>query len=310
MSTDLIPANTASVMPYDQIEKLAQKIATSKMFGIQNSDQAIVLMMICQADGLNPIEAVRRYHVLNGRPTMRADAMLASYQAKGGTVEWTERTNEAVSATFTHPSSGAVPVRWTMEDAKRAGLLSNPTWQKYPRQMLTARVISEGIRTSLPGVVAGIYTPEEVKDIVFAEQIEANVREVREVQPVRPSLPAAPSPKDAEVGQVGQVGQVVGQPVNTWGAVRGDLWDEAKRHFPDLVMGEVGTLVRNILKVLGQPIKDSDKLQLSNHETALHALRHQAELLRRNGILPALDEEDNSLPLGDLSDVLESEVTE
>jgi hypothetical protein len=47
---------------------------------------------------------------------------------------------------------------------KAAGLTGKQTWKQYPRQMLRARVISEGIRTVYPGVAVGIYTPEEVND--------------------------------------------------------------------------------------------------------------------------------------------------
>ena len=38
-------------------------------------------------------------------------------------------------------------------------------WQQYPRAMLRARLLSEGIRTVFPEVVCGVYTPEEVMDI-------------------------------------------------------------------------------------------------------------------------------------------------
>jgi uncharacterized protein YbbK (DUF523 family) len=43
-------------------------------------------------------------------------------------------------------------------------------WKKYPRQMLRSRVVSEGVRTVCPGATSGMYVPEEVQDIVHAEQ--------------------------------------------------------------------------------------------------------------------------------------------
>ena len=36
-------------------------------------------------------------------------------------------------------------------------------YKKFPRQMLRARVISEGVRAVYPGVLQGMYTPEEVQ---------------------------------------------------------------------------------------------------------------------------------------------------
>jgi len=66
---------------------------------------------------------------------------------------------------FTAPGlDGSVTVKWTMEDAKRAGLGNKDTWRSYPRQMLRARCVSEGIRMAMPGVVVGLYAPEEVAD--------------------------------------------------------------------------------------------------------------------------------------------------
>ena len=147
-----------------EMTQLAKAVATSKLFGMQTPEQALVLMALCRSEGKDPIQAVRQYHIINGKPSMRADAMLGEFQARGGKVQWGERTNTAVSGTFSHPSGGELTVTWTLKDAQEAGLTGNPTWKKFPRQMLTARVISEAIRTVLPGVVAGIYAPEEVMD--------------------------------------------------------------------------------------------------------------------------------------------------
>jgi hypothetical protein len=90
--------------------------------------------------------------------------MLARFQQAGGKVEWTSYTDERVAAKFSHPQGGSIEVDWTMARAKTAGLGVKDVWKAYPRQMLRARVISEGVRTVYPGVAIGIYTPEEVQD--------------------------------------------------------------------------------------------------------------------------------------------------
>jgi hypothetical protein len=51
-----------------------------------------------------------------------------------------------------------------MEMAHRLGFTKKENWRNYPRAMLRARCISEGIRTVFPACVAGVYTPEEVQD--------------------------------------------------------------------------------------------------------------------------------------------------
>ncbi len=54
---------------------------------------------------------------------------------------------------------------WTMERAKAAGLTGKDNWRNYPRQMLKARCISEGVRAVFPGACSGIYSVEEVQDM-------------------------------------------------------------------------------------------------------------------------------------------------
>lgn len=172
-----------ALVPVDQIERMAVSVARSGLFGVKTPDQAMALMLIAQAEGLHPAIAARDYHVINGRPALRADAMLARFQAAGGRVEWGEYTDTKVVGKFSHPSGGSVEIAWTVKMAQDAGLTRNPTWKSYPRQMLRSRCISEGIRTVFPGVVVGTYTPEEVQDM--------DVPQAPRQAPQRPE-PAAP----------------------------------------------------------------------------------------------------------------------
>jgi hypothetical protein len=170
------------LIPFDQLAMMAEVIADSKCFGIQNAKQALALGILCQAEGRHIGEVGRDYHIISGKPTLKSEAMLARFQAAGGKVEWHEYTVESVSGTFTHPQAGSLKVTWTIQDAKRAGLLSNPTWQKYPRQMLRNRVTAEGIRSTYPGVLSGCYTPEEIADLNLPVVVET-------VQPIQIEAP-------------------------------------------------------------------------------------------------------------------------
>lgn len=152
------------LIPFDQTKLMAQAIAESKLFGIQTPAQALALGLLCQAEGRHPAEAARDYHIIGGKPSLKSEAMLARFQQAGGKVEWHEYTHESVSGTFSHPQGGTLKVSWTIKDAERAGLTGNPTWKKFPRQMLKARCISEAVRGIYPGVLSGLYAPEEVQE--------------------------------------------------------------------------------------------------------------------------------------------------
>jgi hypothetical protein len=143
---------------------LAEAFAKSKLFGCETKEQALSLMALCEAQGLHPANAVQEYHIIQGRPSLKADAMLTRFQRSGGRVNFTTYTDEKVEATFEHPQGGTLTVAWDMTRAKKAELGGKGMWLKYPRQMLRSRVISEGVRSLFPGVLGGMYTPEEVVD--------------------------------------------------------------------------------------------------------------------------------------------------
>ena len=185
--TDLVKFQPVAI-PYQEMEKMATVIANSGLFGVKNPVQALALMLVAASEGLHPATAARDYHVIQGRPALKADAMLAKFQAAGGKVEWHEYGATSCKATFSHPQGGKVTIEWTFEMAKAAGLTGKEVWKQYPRAMLRARVISEGIRTVYPAVLCGMYAPEEVRDMVDVE----GTAEVSGPDYPQPSTPPEP----------------------------------------------------------------------------------------------------------------------
>lgn len=157
---------TTALISYTDMQRMAKTAADSKMFGVKTPDEALAIMLVAHAEGIHPMTAMRDYHVISGRPSLKADTMLARFQQSGGSVEWHSNTDTKAEATFTHPKGGSLRLDWTIERAKAAGLAGRDTWKAYPRAMLKARLISEGIRTVYPGVLIGAYTPEEISDII------------------------------------------------------------------------------------------------------------------------------------------------
>ena len=189
-------------MSIQEISQVAKSVAASRLFpGIENEQAAFTLMMLCQAEGLHPMAAMRRYHIIQGRPSMRADAMQAEYQRQGGVIRWGTSDAQLCEATFFHPVHAPDPgVRISMSfaEAQNAGLTGNPTWKKFPAAMLRARVISQGVRMVLPGVVVGIYSDAEVEDMVYQDRHDQVVEVAAGGPPVdvETSPPAGPRKTD------------------------------------------------------------------------------------------------------------------
>tara|TARA_R110000868_G_scaffold117406_1_gene311895 strand:- start:622 stop:1440 length:819 start_codon:yes stop_codon:yes gene_type:complete len=157
-------ANEITITPVADLERMAKSIVASKLFGVDNVDKAIALMCIAQAEGLHPATAAMDYDIIQNKPAKKPQAMLRDYLRNNGKVEWHEHTDKLVSATFSHPAGGSIKIDWDLDRAKAAGLAGKDNWKKYPRQMLRARVISEGVRATFPGATGGMYSTEEVQD--------------------------------------------------------------------------------------------------------------------------------------------------
>lgn len=176
-------SNEIAVVPFEQQLTLATAFAKSGLFGVKTEDQALALMAVAQAYGLHPARAATEYHIINGRPSLKADALQARFQAAGGSIKWLELSDKIARAEFSHPQGGTIEIEWTMEMAQSAGLpQKNPTWKSYPRAMLRSRVISEGVRTVYPGVTQGMYTPEEVQDMPSQPQPRQRVKEMGDIE--------------------------------------------------------------------------------------------------------------------------------
>lgn len=215
---------STALMAVDDVKKLASALVASKLFAVKNVDEAFTMMMICMAEGCHPMQAMQRYHIVQGRPAKTANAMLADYQKSGGKTRWIERTETACEAEFTSPGLAApLRVRWTMEQAHAAGLTSKANWKAYPRHMLSARVISEGV--SLADASARtMVTPEELDDVGGDTLTQMESRAAVAVGGIAPSTysPEEISESDGEI--IESTSAPVGDDVEcwTWARTRGE----------------------------------------------------------------------------------------
>lgn len=193
------------MVPLEQIGMMAKAVSDSGLFGIKSEAAAFSLMCIAQADGIPPIKAAVQYHIIDGKPSLKSEAMLARFQASGGSIRWKERTPQRCTLWLEHPKAGEIEVTWDIERAKAAGLAGRTTWKAYPAQMMSARCISEGIRALYPACVGGFYTPEEVRD--FDAPPPAQPESPKPAQAAKDAMPkpkaAKTAPQEAEIVEDG-----------------------------------------------------------------------------------------------------------
>ncbi len=111
-------SSKTQVNKFESIQAMAKTVVKSKLFGAMNEEQALALMLICDAEQMHPMKAVQRYHIIQGKPALRSDALMADFIKRGGKVEWEERSNTKASATFySKGCPNGLHVEWTMQDA-------------------------------------------------------------------------------------------------------------------------------------------------------------------------------------------------
>jgi len=154
-----------SLVTVQDMGVMADAIVRSKFYGFQTKDQVIAVMLVAQAENKHPATVMQEYDIIQGRPALKSQAILARFQQAGGKVQWQEIGAKRCIGTFTHESGGSITVEWTIEMAKEAGIYKmNSAWTKYPEDMLRARVISRAIRSIYPACILGQYSSEEVLD--------------------------------------------------------------------------------------------------------------------------------------------------
>ena len=195
----------SNLVTFQDMDQMAGAIAASGLFGMKDKNSVLALMAVAQAEGLHPATAARDFHIIQGRPALKVDAMLARFQNAGGKVDWKDYTDEKVTGVFSHPNGGELAVTWTIEQASKIGLVKPGSgWQKFPRAMLRSRCISEGIRSVFPGSVQGFYSVEEVSDfeppktkdmgsiVVDPGTGEVDLMTIKEDVPTKDSTPDIP----------------------------------------------------------------------------------------------------------------------
>lgn len=117
--------------------------------------------------GLKPLQAIQNIAVINGRPAIWGDAVIAVVRGSSA-CEYVIETQTATEATCRVKRRGEPEqVRtFSMDDAKRAGLIGKQgPWSQYPRRMMQMRARAFALRDVFPDVLRGLPVAEEAMDI-------------------------------------------------------------------------------------------------------------------------------------------------
>lgn len=208
--TTTAPGWSAALAPTTTEEawKVAQALAKSafvpKAFANNPSDILIAAAMGARL-GLDVFSALQSLAVVNGKPTLYGDALLAVCQARpdwrGMIVRWDGKgDDEAITVTVRRQIAAEVigtDGRFGVADAKKAGLWTKQgPWSQFPKRMMEMRARAYALRGAFADALLGFHAKEEIEDA-----IEVQVDAVRDDAPRRRTRTVAPSIGDMPVAE-------------------------------------------------------------------------------------------------------------
>lgn len=221
MSTVLAVRETP--LAIGEVESLADAFIKSGFFAdAKSQSQAIVKIIAGQELGFGPMASMTGVYIVKGKVSLSANLMAAAVKKSGRYNYLVRELTDSVAEIeyFERAATAWQSIgksRFSADDAKKAGLLSNSTWQQYPRNMLFARAMSNGVKWFTPDIFGGpLYTPEEMGAVVDGE---GDVLVIPAITVTVPTANTAP-PTEAELRDI-----VLATP-------QGDFWAVCQAHIP------------------------------------------------------------------------------
>ena len=182
---DLSPRNFEQALTFS--DYLAESDLVPKDFKGRPGNCLIAMQWGAEL-GLKPLQALQNLAIINGRPALWGDAVIALVRSSP-LCEFIIESDDGATATCRVKRRGEPEQSRTfgMDDAKTAGLMgkSGP-WTQYPKRMRQMRARAFALRDVFPDVLRGLPVAEEVMDTPTERFMGA----VEEVKPaVRPELP-------------------------------------------------------------------------------------------------------------------------
>ena len=213
-ATELYRALQNSSEAMGTLNELSKLFVQSQIMGVKTPGDGLVLAMTCMAERITPLEFVQTYHIIQGRPSMRADAMLAKFRAAGGKIRWLNVGDDGKEARAIFIYGGdEMELAFTVGEAEKLlgkKRLDDPdgNWFKSRGPMLRARLASKALRIISPELVCGTYLPEEIEETLpatetaeektaklAARRAELLAMDVAAAENVATALPAVEAPR-------------------------------------------------------------------------------------------------------------------
>jgi hypothetical protein len=162
----------------EMLSGLAERLHKAGVFGqeVTSADKAFAVLLKGHELDFTPMASAGSIAIIKGKVSLSADATIALCKRSPACLylRLVESTEEiATYETQRHGDPSPTSLSYTIAQAKTAGLTGSQTWRAHAPAMLRARCGAAIARAVYPDLVAGIYDPDEVAEIVRSEPAPA-----------------------------------------------------------------------------------------------------------------------------------------
>lgn len=166
-SLSIVSSKITTVTSFEDLKYLSSLFAQSGLFGKDTPQIIAVKILAGLAYNLDPFTSVNVLYVITGKVVMSA-GLQARLLKTSGKYDYSidELTNTKCILTFYSLTRDRLKLgvsEFSLEDAKQAKLDKKDNWLSYPRNMLFARAMANGIRWYCPDALGNqVYTADEL----------------------------------------------------------------------------------------------------------------------------------------------------
>lgn len=202
-SMEIVKSSTGIIRSVDDLSRIGKMMAISGYFqDARDAAQAAVKVQAGMEMGFGPFTSMTGIHIIQGRPSVGANLMASAVKSNPRYDYRIREMSETVCKIEFFEIIGGKREsigmsEFTLADGKKAG---TKNLDKFPRNMLFARAMSNGIRWFCPDAFNGnaVYTPEELGAEVDEDGYVIEQPKVEPMKPVIEAVEAVPAPETIE----------------------------------------------------------------------------------------------------------------
>lgn len=155
---------------FEQLTSFAEIVSKSEMVPkdyVGKPGNIIVAVQMGAELGLKPLQSIQNISIINGRPSLWGDALIALIKNHPICESIKETFSEDDNTAFCEVRrKGEEPQKrsFSISEATTAGLINKDNWKKYPKRMIQLRARAWALRDVFPDILCGMQVAEEQQD--------------------------------------------------------------------------------------------------------------------------------------------------